>query len=142
MIKLQTTSLKHLPQSNFNLLKNIITVDGKKFDLNKPESITEDSESPVYRLNEEIIIKLNIPKNKMFMFRYGNLLRFFDKDMNGLIDVPELKIALGFISMEKEEEQAGLKVIHDAFFNPRLEQDMTKKEINQLWWDKGFKKVV
>jgi hypothetical protein len=130
MIKLQTYYYKDTPLSNFKLQKHTITVDGRIFDLSKIESITEDQESPVYRLGEDIIININIPKNRMFMFTNGNLLRFFDIDGNGIISVDELKVALDYIlETDTEKVQAGLKIILDDYL-----KDHTKQE----WWDKGF----
>jgi hypothetical protein len=139
MIKLQTTALNHIPLSNFNLLDNVLTIDTKQFDLSKTESITEDHESPVYRFNEDIIIKLNIPKNRMFMFTNGNLFRFFDIDGNGILTVDELKVALDYIlETDTVKLKADLKVIYDAFFDPKIEQRMKLTEIKKFWWDKGF----
>jgi len=141
MIKLQITSLEYLPLSNFNQLKNTITVDAKQFDLSKLESITEDQASPVYRLNKDIIIKLNIHKERMFMYTNGNLYRFFDIDGNGILTVDELKIALDYIlETDNVKLETSLKLIYNDFFTPRLKNGSTLAEVKTEWWDKGFPK--
>jgi hypothetical protein len=130
MIKLQTQKSK--TSGTRLLLNNILIINKVKYDF---DNLDTDSSNPVYKDAEgNIQILLSVPENRFFMFHSGNLLRFFDIDSNGIIDLSELKTAIDYINETDEEKlRENLKVIRDKY----LETHTTME-----WRQKGIIKTV
>ena len=124
-------------------LKVLSTIDTGLKDL-KGDPIIEytyesSEDNRVYLDGDETIIRIHYPHNMGFMFRntaftgpdgkkyYGsNYLRFFDKNLNNIIDGAELENLIEWYNLKTEKErQDYLRPIYEAFEGSKMDWKMS-----------------
>jgi len=111
-----------------SLSGNILTINGKDYDLDSlltvPEA-TEDNQDAIiafYAENKCYIdnagitqLKIAVDNAHFFLFINNNYLLFHDKDLNGEIDLTELEDLIRCYNQTEEERRAEHKAYRDSF---------------------------
>lgn len=141
MIKINSTITKI--GDKLSITDNSITIDDieyQKDNLYVPKYEEGEVLPPIYLDGENIIFNHKIDKTRRhvtFICRLGNDKRFFDKDLNGLIDWTELMDYITFYNLSDEDQKALLSEIRESYLNSKIAEGLTLIEAKKAWIDKG-----
>lgn len=141
MIKIQSTITK--TGDTLSITDESITINGSEhLKDNLYIKTGEEGEvlPPIYLDGEDIVFNHNVDKTRKhvtFVCRLGNDKRFFDKDLNSLIDWDELKDYVDFYNMSDEDQKKLLVSIRDSYLEDKISKGLTLSEAKKEWVEKG-----